>query len=585
MASLIASLRLSPTRRRPYSDIPNSLRTLKQLSSTLSQPERRALAETLRGLAAEMDDSGVVAATAGMAQASIAAPTWELPQPQTEAMPWKLLLDQWWLLGPADQVRLRGVCSGLRAGELSSFFVAQHPSMKFSHCAGQNSFDNNGVEHRSAPPRKVLAGARKLYAELRFIHDLQVRCAKAEAIEVAAHELASSRRGCEYPLDPLVVDIARSATMQAIADSLLPSDPRVVQAAQRLKAQAPSYCAATVAGSFALHRLQCQVRPQHVDKSAFSPWVEGIAGVGWQPEDMDVFVQSDAAYKEAINCVKQLVVDLGGTGYHVSREHNPYGWPMDFEGDSEQRPWGAGEENEETPYGFGRMEPFPTRQVVDVASGSKLGDDFDLFIGSGQPLYALPRKLQLRIQEALPADTVGEPRSYGLHTSMVLEVVRHRGHTVCTAPPAKPLKISWMSRSRRAAYEPLLRVNIILLGSRAAWSALPESDKLSSLPMYGTPAHRISPAQIAREFDMEQCAVAMLVDAELTPRFVHSDAALRCATEGRIEFTRYAFCSEDIDRTNAICKVLARVQKYEERGFEFAPGSAAAAATDDDDDE
>ena len=85
-------------------------------------------------------------------------------------------------------------------------------------------------------------------------------------------------------------------------------------------------------------------------------------------------------------------------------------------------------------------------------------------------------------------------------------------------------------------------------------------------------APHIPPCQIAGEFDNHaalRCGDAGGRCAAGRPRFVHSDAALRCATEGRIEFTPYAFCSEDIDRTNAIRKVLARTQKYVERGFKL----------------
>ena len=49
-------------------------------------------------------------------------------------------------------------------------------------------------------------------------------------------------------------------------------------------------CAATVAGSFAAHQLQCESAPRH--------------GSRWGPQDLDVFVQSAAAYEEAIQCVK-----------------------------------------------------------------------------------------------------------------------------------------------------------------------------------------------------------------------------------------------------------------------------------------
>ena len=87
--------------------------------------------------------------------------------------------------------------------------------------------------------------------------------------------------------------------------------------------------------------------------------------------------------------------------------------------------------------------------------------------------------------------------------------------------------------------------------------------------------HRISPAQIVAEFDMHQCAVALRVDEQLRPRFVHDDAALRCLKEGCIEFTPFAFCSEPLDRTNAISKVLRRVERYVQRGFELRGVPAA----------
>ena len=86
--------------------------------------------------------------------------------------------------------------------------------------------------------------------------------------------------------------------------------------------------------------------------------------------------------------------------------------------------------------------------------------------------------------------------------------------------------------------------------------------------------HRISPAQIVAEFDMHQCAVALRVDEQLRPRFVHDDAALRCLKEGCIEFTPFAFCSEPLDRTNAINKVLRRVERYVGRGFELRGASS-----------
>ena len=335
-------------------------------------------------------------------------------------------------------------------------------------------------------------------------------------------------------------------------------------AARRLAEQCPESCAATVAGSFAAHQLQCVTAPRH--------------GSRWGPQDLDVFLQSSAAYEGAIQCVKELVVALGGTGYHLAREADRYGWPMDFEGDSfdpEER-----EDDDEyletgmpTPYGFAPMAPFSAQQVHAVAVGEPLGAGLTHgYEGHRQPLPK-PLRAQLRAQLP-PTETVGAPRSYGLYTSMLLEVVQHPRHPICTAPPAKPLKIGpWMPAKQRNQYRPLLKVNLIHIGSRRAYQALP--DKLLGEPAHGSVEHRIPPAQIVAEFDMHQCAVALRVDEQLRPLFVHDDAALRCLKEGCIEFTPFAFCSEPLDRTNAIDKVLRRVERYVGRGFE--PRGAPAA--------
>ena len=162
-------------------DIPSALQALKQGSALLSNPERRALAAVLRTLAEELStDSDVAALTTGVALASIEEPPWQLQQPHSEAMPWKLLLCQWWLLGPEDQLRLRGVCSGLHVGELASHFVAQHPGMMYTHLLAGCVDPGDSVD---AP--MAFRCARAVCAELRFIRNLQLCCAEAEATELA----------------------------------------------------------------------------------------------------------------------------------------------------------------------------------------------------------------------------------------------------------------------------------------------------------------------------------------------------------------------------------------------------------------
>ena len=239
-------------------DIPSALQALKQGSALLSQPERRALAAVLRTLADELStDSDVAALTTGVALASIGEPPWQLPQPHSEAMPWKLLLCQWWLLGPEDQLRLRAVCSGLHVGELASHFVAQHPGMMYTHLLAGSVDEGDSVDAPAA-----FRCARAVCAELRFIRNLQLRCAEAEARELAVHELvqggarpSSGHAGYNGQVH------ANAEAKRAVRELLLPGDPRVVHAARSLAKQSPGYCAATVAGSFALHRLLAQVPP------------------------------------------------------------------------------------------------------------------------------------------------------------------------------------------------------------------------------------------------------------------------------------------------------------------------------------
>jgi len=262
-----------------------------------------------------------------------------------------------------------------------------------------------------------------------------------------------------------------------------------------------------------------------------------------------MFVQSAAAYEEAIACVARHVVDSGGTGYHVAREPDRYGWPMNFEGESFDPQEACDEEgeprDEETPYGFAPMAPFPTSQVLLVARGKALGERYgefafgpsrgtelskELFAGLAGALRKLPTS-----RETFADSTVGEPRSYGLHTSVVLEIVRHRAHPVCTAPPTKPLKISWMSGAARAAYKPLLRVNIILIGSCAAYRAMPKYERYCGGPAWGTPEHRIYRRARSRASStiMQHCGVAMLVDAALRGGRVLCTAMPRCAAPPR----------------------------------------------------
>eukprot|EP00966_Prymnesium_polylepis_P086196 1995211-Prymnesium_polylepis.2 len=214
------------------------------------------------------------------------------------------------------------------------------------------------------------------------------------------------------------------------------------------------------------------------------------------------------------------------------------------------------------------MAPFPRKMVHEVAAGRELGEGYswDCFSSKSK---RRPKPLREWLDRNVP-EASGVPRSYGLYTSTVVEVVRHARHPSCTTPPEKPLNIpTWQGTAKQLGFHSLLRINIILIGSRAAFDTLSENDRLSGgHPAWGS-AERISPAQIAGEFDMHTCAVAMQVGADLEPQFVHSDKALQCATEGCIELTSYAFCSEKADRTNAIFKVLERIEKYTKRGFQL----------------
>ena len=534
------------------------LEELMDVAASLGNPERHALATTLRSYAARLDDGDADAAvTSSMRKLSIAeSAPWQLDQPHCEAMPWKLLLSRWSLLGPFDQVRLRGVCSGLCVGDLSSFLLTQCPSVKYTHLDEYFCVEESGREVGSVDGRTALVMANKAYVELCFVRDLQTRCAAAEARELAVAEEVQGivpARSRSYD--------ERVSALKIVRKTLLPGDPRISKAARRLAGlTGPGCCAATVAGSFALHRLLAVQQPRHA--------------LAWKPDDMDVFVQSHAAYEEALVCIRELVVSLGGVGYHVARGTDAYGWPMNFDGESfdpDEREDGEYRDLP-VPYGFASMAPFTKRMVHEIAAGRPLEHRFSNY--SIRPeRKRRPKPLREWLDRTLPAQA-GRPRSYGLYASSLIEIVDHHAHPICSTPPKKALKIgSWMGQRATEEFIPLLRVNVIQIGARTAYDALGDNERFMagmspSGPAWGS-AERILPARIAAEFDMHTCAVAMLVNDDLTPVFLHSDEALRCATGGHIALTPFAFCSEDADRTNAIHKVLERIEKYMARGFEL----------------
>ena len=172
-------------------------------------------------------------------------------------------------------IRLRGACSRLRVGSLASFFLGQHPSVKYINMQEHFRFEGENEIDHGMSDKAALACTREHYLQLRFVRDLQARCAWAEAKALAVSEiLGPMRRGDHW--------------QRAVLETLLPRDPRVVRAARRLAEQCPEHCAATVAGSFAAHQLQCMTAPRR--------------GSMWGPQDLDVFLQSSAAYEEAIQC-------------------------------------------------------------------------------------------------------------------------------------------------------------------------------------------------------------------------------------------------------------------------------------------
>lgn len=255
------------------------------VTPSLSAAERRSLAVALRKAASVLDDEAPADDAVAVLSTSMRAATladsapWRLSQPHSETMPWKLLLSQWSLLGPHDQVRLRGVCSGLREGDLTSFLLHQDRSIKYSHLDDYFGFDGD-EEVGSVSGDVALDHVHDAYVELRFIRDVQARCAAAEATEFAVAEaMQQLARDGHTPRSYE----ARQAMRHAMLETFDPGDARIARAAKRLAEMCPGYCAATVAGSFALHRLQARVSPQRA--------------LEWKPDDMDIFVQSDAALR------------------------------------------------------------------------------------------------------------------------------------------------------------------------------------------------------------------------------------------------------------------------------------------------
>ena len=119
-------------------------------------------------------------------------------------------------------------------GSLASFFLGQHPSIKYSKMQeyfrfeGEHEIAQYEIDHDEA----ALDCAREHYFQLRFIRDLQARCAWAEAKALAVSEiLGPERRGEPWH--------ERRSKERAVLDSLLPGDPRIVCAARRLAEQCP----------------------------------------------------------------------------------------------------------------------------------------------------------------------------------------------------------------------------------------------------------------------------------------------------------------------------------------------------------
>ena len=244
-------------------------------AAAITWSERQALAAQLRCFAAVLEGAEVSALAGSLQRSSITddalardAEEWTLAPPHVEEMPWKLLLSQWWLLEPCDQVALRGACSGLRVGSLASFFLEQHPSIKYSKMPIQSFEGEHEIDHGLSDEfdELALACARQHYFQLRFIRDLQARCAWAEAKALAVSEiLGPERRGEPWH--------ERRSKERAVLDTLLPGDPRIVCAARRLAEQCPEVRARVRARVRV--RVRVRVRPNpnaNANPNQASPW-------------------------------------------------------------------------------------------------------------------------------------------------------------------------------------------------------------------------------------------------------------------------------------------------------------------------
>jgi hypothetical protein len=105
------------------------------------------------------------------------------------------------------------------------------------------------------------------------------------------------------------------------------------------------------------------------------------------------------------------------------------------------------------------MQPFPRKMVHEVAAGRALDDRYSNY--SIRPARKRrPKPLREWLDRSVPP-TAGVPRSYGLYTSSLLEVVAGGArYPVCTTPPEKPITTGHWNRHLLDELTPLLRVNV-----------------------------------------------------------------------------------------------------------------------------
>ena len=81
------------------------------------------------------------------------------------------------------------------------------------------------------------------------------------------------------------------------------------------------------------------------------------------------------------------------------------------------------------------MEPFPRQMVSDVAAGSSLGARYSNY-SNRQEQTRRPEPLRAWLDQTLP-EQIGVPRSYGLYTSTVLEIVTNKYYPGEPAAPRR----------------------------------------------------------------------------------------------------------------------------------------------------